>query len=305
MTSASPRALRPLLVGVLAALSLAADVGCGARSGFSDDGGDTFSDGGDDDTREGSCAMPIELPFAPITVRGRLLGGGSARGWCGEDNGGDRGREDTYVLTPPYSTDVILTLGEGTDFPALLRVTPDACVAEADVLPEICIAPEIGDARHFWAEGGREYYISVDSPAGTDGRYELDVAFGWPPLEACAVHPNTINQEPGGYFLWENELGGGQGRVDGPCGGPGTENMFRLQINEPTYMSVFVTTEIDAVISVRSSCAAASELTCTNGGNETGFAGLDYFFADPGEYYLVVDQADISGGYYLLEVYFG
>ena len=81
--------------------------------------------------------------------------------------------------------------------------------------------------------------------------------------------------------------------------------MFRLQINEPTYMSVFVTTEIDAVISVRSSCAAASELTCTNGGNETGFAGLDYFFADPGEYYLVVDQADISGGYYLLEVYFG
>ncbi|MEZ4381571.1 MAG: hypothetical protein R3A79_09495 [Nannocystaceae bacterium] len=304
MTSARPRALGPLLVGAFAALSLAAASGCGARSGFSDTG-DTYGDGGDDDTREGSCAMPIELPFSPITVRGRLLGGGSARGWCGENDGSDRGREDTYVLTPPYSTDVILTLGDGTDFPATLRVTPDACVAEGDVLPEICVAPEIGDARHFWAEGGREYFISVDSPAGTDGRYELDVAFGWPPLEACAVHPNAINQEPGGYFLWENDLPAGQGRVDGPCGGPGTENMFRLQINEPTPMYVLVTTSMNAALSLRTSCAAASELECSVGGDELGAAVLEHYFETPGEYYLVIDQGDVRGGYYTLEVYFG
>ncbi len=246
--------------------------------------------------------MPIELTFEPQTVRGRLLGGGSAEAWCGED-GSDSGREDTYLLTPPYSTDVILTMREGTDFPALLRVTANACVAEDGTLPKTCVIPEIDDSRHFWAEAGQEYYISIDSEAGVDGRYEFDIAFGWPPLETCDVHSMPINQQPGGLFLWENTLDRGQGRVDGACGGPGHEDMFLVNVQEPSLMTAIVSanSDIQPVISVRSSCAAASELTCTSGENP---GTVEYFFPAPGEYYLVVDQEGIEGGDYVLEVLF-
>ena len=288
--------LSPIVAGLLALTFMA----CGARSGFTDTSGGGV--GGDDDMREGSCAMPIELAFEPQTVRGRLLGGGSAEGWCGED-GSDSGREDTYLLTPPYSTDVILTLREGTDFPALLRVTADACVAEDGTLPETCVIPDLDDPRHFWAEAGRDYYISIDSEAGIDGRYELDIAFGWPPLESCDLHSMVINQQPGGIFLWENTLASGQGRVDGACGGPGRENMFLLNVQEAGLITVNVSGSlgIRPVVSVRSSCAAASELICASGENPSS---LEYFFPGPGEYYLVVDQEGVEGGDYVLEVYF-
>lgn len=280
-------------------------VGCGARSAFTDDGGDTDG-GGDDPERLGSCDMPITLPFAPQTVRGRLVGGGSAEGWCGEADGGDRGREDTYVLTPPYSTDVILTLRDGTDFPAMLRVTPDTCREREGVLPEICVVPEIDEAWHFWAEAGHDYNISVDSPAGTDGRYELEVTIGWPPLEACDIHPTAITYEPGGYFLWENDLAAGQGRVDGACGGPGRENMFRLVVTQPTYFAAQVTyNDMTPVVNLRTSCAAASEIICDTREAGSGQIFLEYFFDAPGEYYLVVDQGDVRGGNYVLEIYWG
>jgi len=274
---------------------------CGARSGLIEDDGS----GSDDDMREGSCAMPIELPFEPQTVRGRVVGGGSAEAWCGEDDGGDLGREDTYVLTPPYSTDVILTMRDGTDFPALLRVTADACVAPEGQLPETCVVPEIDDPRHFWAEGDREYYISVDSPAGADGRYELDVAFGWPPLETCDVHPMVINEQPGGFFAWQNDLSRGQGRVSGACGGPGREDMFKVSINNPTLMTVVVQAQgLRPAVGLRSSCAAASEIVCD--ADETGNAEAVVLerFMDPGDYYLVIDQLDVDGGEYVLEVSF-
>ncbi len=304
LASAAPRCRLLARVGLGGALVLLLGA-CGARSGFTD-GGDSDGLGGDDDMREGSCAMPIELPFAPTTVRGRLVGGGSAEGWCGDDGDLDRGREDTYLLTTPYSTDVILTMRDGTDIQALLRVNPSGCDAVDERLPEICVVPDIDDPRHFWAEAGQEYYISVDSPPGSDGRYELDIAFGWPPLEACDVHPTSIAQEPGGFFLWENNLGSGQGRVDGACGGPGRENMFLLEIKEPSLMTVVVeSTTIRPIISVRSNCAAASEINCV--ADEAGDQGgifLEHYFEEPGNYYLAIDQADVAGGDYLLQVSF-
>ena len=284
----------PIFAGLVLMLTA-----CGARSGFTDTGGGGV--GGDDDMREGSCAMPIDLAFEPQIVRGRLLGGGSAEAWCG-DAGSDAGREDTYLLTPPYSTDVILTMRDGTDFPALLRVTAGGCIAEDGTVPETCVIPEIDDPRHFWAEAGQDYYISIDSAAGVDGRYELDIAFGWPPLDSCELHSMAITQQPGGHFLWENTLASGQGRVDGACGGPGREDMFLVNVQEPSLMTVVVNSDsIQPVISVRSNCAAASELTCSVGENPNT---VEYFFPAAGEYYLAIDQEGVSGGDYVLEVFF-
>ncbi|MEZ4454308.1 MAG: hypothetical protein R3B09_32950 [Nannocystaceae bacterium] len=302
-------ASRPLDRWCRAALALTL-AGCGGRSAFStgafDSDGDTDTPSDTEDEREGGCDHPIELPFAAQTVRGRVVGGGRAGGWCGEDiDGGDRGGEDTYLLTPPYSTDVILTFREGTDFPAILRVTPDVCYETEGVLPEICAEAAVDDSRYFLAEAGHTYNITVDSPAGTDGRYVLDIVLGWPALEVCPIHPATITQEAGGYFQWANDLPRGQGRVDGFCGGPGTENMFRMTVNEPSFMSAVIGYEgIQPVVSVRSSCAVASELECDYAETTSGQLSFEHFFDAPGEYYLVIDQGGIDGGSYSLEVFF-
>jgi hypothetical protein len=285
-----------------AILALALIPGCGARSSIFDGVASGLDPGPED--RLGGCANPIELPFTPQTVRGRLLGGGRVEGWCGEFSD-DVGREDVYKVAIPYNTDVIITMTEETDFDAVLRITADACEEEAAPVPEICVAPEIGEYRYFFAEGGRDYYIAIDSPAGVDGRYGFSVAFGWPPFEACSLHSSTISAEPGGFFRWANTFGLGQGQVDGSCGGPGRENMFRVDVTEPTLMrAVARLTGMQGVLSVRSSCGGLSELACEASPSREGALTLEYYFDVPGEYYLVIDQVDVAGGSYELEIEF-
>jgi hypothetical protein len=133
------------------------------------------------------------------------------------------------------------------------------------------------------------------------------VVFGWPTLDLCDIHEEIIEQVPGGTFIWENDLGGGQGRADGYCGGPGRENMFPIAVTYPGSMfaEVVGSGTFDPVLSLRSSCAGVSELQCTD---ETqwsdGYAAIDAF-VEPGlEYYLAVDQLDHDGGPYTLTVYF-
>jgi hypothetical protein len=296
---------------------------CGLRSDADDDGGgggETFSDETGTDPREGSCDTPYVLPFANFEVRGRLLGPGKVRGWCGRLNDDvkpdaetdtaadvairpDAGPEDSYIVTPTFNVDVLVVVPDA-DFEPSLRVTKDGC--REDVLPSVCAAPMGDDLWHFFAEVGHSYTITIDSPEGTDGNYTMQVLYGDPGVAACPIHPSQIDQEHGGFFTWSNQFGRSQGHVDGLCGGPGTENMFQINVNYPGNITFNV--EADAsfapVLSVRSGCGGATELICTSAA-QTGsnFVSLNHFFEVPGTYFVVVDQGDIDGGSYKLEVF--
>jgi len=297
---------------LLAVLGLCA---CGLRSDAEDEGGgfETVSDT-EDDPRRGSCDMPYVLPFANFEVRGRLLGPGKVRGWCGRlaedagDNGEqvapDEGPEDSYIVTPNFDVDVVVTISEA-DFEPSLRVTRDGC--QEDVLPQLCAAPlEVGASRHFFSEVGHSYTITVDSPKGTDGRYTMQLIYGDPVIGACPIHPTQINQAPGGFFTWSNAFGATPGEVDGRCGGPGDENMFQVNVSFPGTITFRVTADesFAPVLSLRTGCGGVTELQCTSA-EQTGSSTVEiaHFFPNPGTFYLVVDQGDVVGGSYKLEVF--
>jgi hypothetical protein len=286
--------------------------GCGLRSDADDEdtGSAETTFGGDTevDPREGSCDTPYVLPFANFEVRGRLLGPGKVRGWCGrlgeeDSEAPDAGPEDSYIVTPTFNVDVLVVVPEA-DFEPTLRVTKDGC--REDVLPAVCAAP-IGDGLwHFFAEVGHSYTITIDSPEGTDGNYTMQMLYGDPGIAACPVHPSQIDQKHGGFFTWSNTFGKRQGQVDGLCGGPGAENMFQLNVTYPGNINFKVTADekFEPVLSVRSSCGGATELQCSSSAI-TGSSTLEVnqFFEIPGTYFVVVDQIGIDGGDYSLEVF--
>lgn len=284
---------------------------CGLRSGADDeDEAGTVADTGfltdptELDPREGSCDTPFVLPIANMTVRGRLLGPGSVRGWCGKkaDDDPDAGPEDSYIVTPSYNVDITVLFPEA-DFPPTLRVTRDGC--REDVLPNLCAAP-VGDTPwHFFAEVGHTYTITVDSPEDTDGHYAMQLVYGDPGVAACPVHPTMIDQEPGGYFTWSNGLSARQGSVDGVCGGPGAENMFQLNVFYPGnfLFRLGADATFKPILSVRTGCGGATELGCVSS-EMVGSDFLEFYqFLTPGTYYVVADQGDVKGGEYKLEVY--
>jgi hypothetical protein len=286
-------------------------VACGLRTDADEEdsggGGEVTTGETGIDEREGSCDTPFMLPFANITVRGRLAGPGKIRGWCGRsgDDSPDAGPEDSYIVTPTFNVDVVVAIPEA-DFEPTLRVTKDGCEEDAELLPAICAAP-IGDAsRHFFAEVGHSYTITVDSPAGTDGRYEMALSYGDPGIPGCPIHPSQINQEHGGFFTWSNDFTTRQGQVDGACGGPGAENMFQLNVSYPGLIDFRVEADdsFEPVLSVRSGCGGVTELQCTSAA-QTGSNSLaiSQFFDVPGTYYVVVDQGGVAGGSYQLDVF--
>ena len=310
-----------LSAGALAA-TLVIGAGCGARSGdpppdddstsgseteteTDTDGTDTESETETSGTEEaplGSCENPILLPLKQLTVRGRLLGPSEQDGWCG-DGENDRGAEDVYRISAPYDVDVYFTVREETDFEPIIRIEKDACGAGEDTdehgAVRMCTNPLApGALRSFFVEANAEYFITVDSPRGVDGRYGLDLLYGPPPVEACELHPSVITQQPGGVFLWENDLPAGQGFADGPCGGPGTENIFALEIDYPGVALVDIEGDVNA--DIRSYCGGTGELVCEQGGGS-----FEYFFESPGTYYLNVDQpSHTSANSYSLRVEF-
>ena len=80
-------------------------VACGARTEPKDeDIGGSGPVG--DDPREGGCDVPFVIPFANTEVRGRLKGPSRSDGWCGGEDLDD-GAEDTYLIAPPLTTDVL------------------------------------------------------------------------------------------------------------------------------------------------------------------------------------------------------
>lgn len=254
-----------------------------------------------DPNRPGTCNDPLSLPFSPMTLRGELSGPSFSEGWCGADTG----PEDVYTLVPDYDVDVILTFDASeSELRPTLRVIEDGCTPGAGVT-RVCTRSFADSPFHFLALAGHTYTIIIDSPADTEGRYAFSVDFGWPSLEQCDPHPETIQQVPGSAFLWNNDFTEGQGRVDGYCGGPGRENMFPLVATYPG--NVFAQVETSGgfapVLSLRTECAALSELACIADG-PGGVAELGYFIAEPGLYYLVVDQGEIGSGGYQLRVDF-
>lgn len=311
-------------VGLGIALSTSLALGCGFRSDplipegleggleESDDGGLTV-----DRNRPGSCNDRLPFPTMDSRVTGELPPDGSlSAGWCRFDDEEEdpteqdrSGPEDAYVFVPEFTTDVTVRLDTAaTEFDATLRVESGGCGAEGDQL--VCDNQIDDGAFHFLAEAGKEYTVTIDAQRrGDSGAYAFDVTYGFPGLELCPVHPETITQVSGATFIWENNLSGdSQGRVDGFCGGPGKENMFTLNTSYAgfIYMTVTGSSGFSPVVSLRTSCAATSELACARDG-DTGIpdvAELEAFIEGPGQYFIVVDQTGIDGGAYRLDVFF-
>lgn len=294
---------------LVVSIGFASLLACGARTGQSpvDESTDSESDSETTDTlsttetdsesdsdggpRLGSCENPYLLPFQNTTIRGRLLGRGELEGWCSETSG----LEDVYVVTANYDVDIVLENRPESELDALIHVYEGDCTGEARVCAKSVLP---GEGHYFYAEAGKTYTIVIDSPARTDASYAFDVWFGYPALEHCRIHETSINQSPGGYFFWENQLPAGQGHVDGPCGGPGTENMFAVNVDYPGYMAAFANGNVS--LDVRNDCGGAHSLVCTE--NE---GIVEVYFDSPGTYYLAVDHEDVTANpSYTLEAFF-
>jgi hypothetical protein len=290
---------------------LLASAGCGLRSdpfapavASEESGGEESEEGeesGGDPFRPGTCNDPLAMPFSPMTLRGELSGPSFSEGWCGSDGG----PEDVYTLVPDYDVDVILALVNAeTEFTPTLRVVEDGCTPGTGIT-QVCTRSFDEQPYHFLARAGHTYSIFIDTADGGAGKYAFEVGFGWPSLDLCDPHPEVIQQIPGSAFIWNNDFSEGQGRVDGYCGGPGRENMFPLlaTYSGNVYAHVETSGAFAPVISLRTDCAALSELACS-ADVPGGIADLAYTIVEPGQYYLVVDQAQIGAGGYSLRVDF-
>jgi hypothetical protein len=283
-----------------------AEVGCGLRSDplfegelvdageSNDDDVESGSEGGDSE-----CDAPAEMPLQNVTVRGTISGGGGEQGWCGQDGGGEK----VYRLTPTFNTDVTLVITEAAS-PLTLRVIEDGCGGDEGIT-RVCANDFVDASRHFLAQAGHVYSIIVDSDQGASGEFAFDVIYGWPTLEQCTVHDEPILQQPGGSFVWYNDFGRGQGDADGLCGGAGRENMFHIQTSYTgnMYAEVSASDGFEPVVSIRTNCAAVSELTCSSA-PANGFTSSQWLLEGGGDYYLAVDQVGYLGGSYSLSVYF-
>ena len=294
---------------MLAAVALAWSTGCGLRSdplfeGVNLDSGsdedDPSSESGDDGPSGRACESTIAMPAMNIaSVKGTLNGDDRGGGWCGDDDG----PEIVYELVAPYTTDITLTT-LSSEVPLTLRVEEGVC--GDDDAAKICATDFSEQPRHFLALGGTTYYITVDTDDPQGGSFDFSVVYGWPTLDQCPVHDMPIYQEPGGLFQWFNDFGQSQGEADGFCGGPGRENMFFVQTSYAGNMHVELKGSggFEPVLSLRTSCAAISEIVCDSDG-PNGFATADWFIDAPGgEYYIVVDQVGYAGGAYELFVSF-
>ncbi len=325
--------MRPSSARASLGLGLCLALGCGLRSdplfvadtdfGTSGTSGDTDDDStgfvsssssGDDSSdfpppvegRVGSCTNPIELPTTDSEVMGELRGPGLYTTECGAAEG----LEDVYILSPPSATDVTITFDPAlTDFNPIVRVSEFACGPDGVVLRACTndwFAAGVGDPRHFIAPGNRDFFIQIDSDAG-GGNYGFDISFGPVPTPECEVHPETIVQQPGSRFLWQNDFPAGMGVADSFCGGVGRENFFPLEILAPGPVTVTATgtAGFRPMLSVRTDCSALTEVECTSDQIlQTPFFAFLEVFLEPGLYYLAVDTLGLDAGGYDLEVAF-
>jgi hypothetical protein len=293
---------------VLGAVIWVGGAGCGLRSNPLDEfDGEVDLTEGEDPGEVSSCAAPKDIPaeFETFLLTGQLRGSGSERGPCGRDDG----PEAVHSFSPAAAGDVsVRVLPEETSFSPTIRVERDTC-GDPTGTAELCAADfrredgTAGLARHFHAQPGFTYFVTIDSPAGTSGSYGVELRSGPAPLEQCAVHRETITYARGGTFSWINDFGEGYGRVQSRCGAPGRENMFRLSMGSSGWVGARVTGNAGfvPVLSLRGGCSMASERECSPA---SGSVAAGEWFLEAGEHYLVVDNASTAAGGYELFVEF-
>ncbi|MCG8417296.1 MAG: hypothetical protein MJE77_05045 [Proteobacteria bacterium] len=115
-------------------------------------------------------------------------------------------------------------------------------------------------------------------------------------------------REGSGQAAGAIERDGASGFFSPVCGGDGTENVWAIDVGQPSTLVVttdFAETEVDTVVYLRRDCVnAATELACNdNAGSQTLHSEFAVEISRPGRHYLVVDGArSASGGRYRVEV---
>ena len=252
--------------------------------------------------RSGSCEAPIDLPAGQtIIVRGSLGGCSGTQGWCG-----GTGAEDVYRIGSVADDVFVDFLPQATNFNPVLRVirADDPCETAPIEATEVCADIKNSvPGRGFFDQGavGEVYYIIVDTELGESGNYAFELRFGEQAFKNdCldAVEEQAIELGKGGNFVWEADLVGEQGRIDSGCSAPGDEAIFPLVLTGGGTLNAsveVVSGDIEPILSIRSGCGTAGELSC---GSQEASAN----FGASTTAYLVVDQAGVAKGRYRLNV---
>ena len=290
-------------------LLLACAGACGVRSDpFDLPGTAGGGGGGGDGGRGGTCDDAEALaPLEDAELTGTLpVERGSLSGWCGRDGGA----EDVYVLDAQNDRDILVVVNavDPDGFVPTVRVEVDTCGATEAVTDEgyteLCFADPMGGRAYIHTEIGRRYTITVDAPEGEGGDYSVILLYQPPLGDECPLHPETPFLQPGSYFLWSNTLGGGQGRIQGLCGGPGTENMFLVTVDAPGVLRARATSnspDAEPIVDVRNGCAFVDTLDCQRGA--AGGVAEVQVPVDPGIYYVTVDHHGVGTFAYDLEMW--
>lgn len=291
------------------ACGLRTDPGSGVGVCVSQNDGDT-----DGQPRAGSCTNPIEVTYVSGEIISGNLGGCSeGSSWCGGSGGED------YYLYRPHRGDVRVTFLPVDEDPVepVLRVIKvpqgaSPCGSIADVDTQVC-APitETEDARNWYAGGVEfEHYIVVDSQSGSSGNYKMRLDYGLGPVsedcnEQIANEEEVIRLGRGGVYTWEASLPSGQGWIDSKCGGPGTEDKFIVRMIEGGTLNVTVEPldgDWTPIVNITRGpgCAGESGIRCMQAEGPGGFANVSFSSSGETTRFIVVDQAGVSGGRYLM-----
>ncbi len=248
------------------------------------------------------------VPLEDVVLEGTLGGGdGALSGWCGRDEG----PEDVYVLRATNNRDIRIDIDPvgPNGFVPTVRFEVDTCGSTEAVTDDgytaLCEAGGVGITRFVHTEAGRVYTLTIDAPAGSGGDYRVTLTHERPPVGACPVHSNSPLLVSGGYFLWSNVLGSGQGRMDGLCGGPGQENMFAVVVAEPGVLRARVTATDGTstpIVDVRTGCGFVTSQDCDQGA-AGGSAEVQISVTEPGTYYVTADHHGVGTFAYDLEIW--
>lgn len=210
--------------------------------------------------------------------------------------GGGGGEDQVYSFFIGSTQHVTISTGAGFPHVVYLR---SVC---GDLATEIaCAVSASGVATiDLGALPGGSYYVWFDRIGTGDGTnlYSLRVDAAPPllppPNDACATAAALVPGTVSGTLL-----NAADDTASLSCGGAGGADVFyTFTIAQPKRVRATVTatgTPFDPVLSLRSTCAAGSEIGCANGSAGTT-EQLDILTLAPGTYTLVVDSASAAGG---------
>ena len=295
--------------GVGAACGLRTDPGGG--TGIAPACMDNDTDG---TPRLGSCAKPFPVAYQNgETFEGNIEGCSEGQSWCGGSGGED------YYLYKPHRGDVKITFtpvaGGVEPILRVVRVPADTSPCGNGIPEEdthVCTAITNDDPSWNFYAGGVEwdYYIVVDSNGGGTGPYEMTLNYGIEALgNECQakipVQEEVVRLGRGGSYEWETDLAGStQGRLDGKCGGPGTEDLFIVRMIEGGTLHVGVQSLDGGMAPVVGivrgpGCAGESGIRC-EAGTPGGYVETEISSSAATTRFVVVDQTGITGGRYLM-----